>query len=47
MIALLIIDGRKGRKVAEEIKIEIIGSPGVLIKAKETGAIESVKEIWI
>ena len=43
--SLLIIDERKGRKIAEEMKIEIIGSLGVLIKAKKTGAIESVKEI--
>ncbi len=43
--SLLIIDERKGRKVAEEMKIEIIGSLGVLIKAKEKGVIKSVKEI--
>lgn len=43
--SLLIIDERKGRKVAEEMKIEIMGSLGVLIKSKETGAIESVKDI--
>jgi len=43
--SLLIIDERKGRKVAEEMKIDIIGSLGVLIKAKETGKIESVKKI--
>ncbi len=43
--SLLIIDERKGRKVAEELKIEIIGSLGVLIKAKEKRVIKSVKEI--
>lgn len=43
--SVLIIDERKGRKVAEEMKIEIIGSLGVLIKAKEKGAIESVRDI--
>lgn len=42
---LLIIDERKGRQVAEELKIEIIGSLGVLIKAKEKRVIISVKEI--
>jgi predicted nucleic acid-binding protein len=42
---LLIIDERKGRKVAEELKIEIIGSLGVLIKAKEKRVIKSVKGI--
>lgn len=42
--SLLIIDERKGRKVAEGLKIEIIGSLGVLIKAKDKGVIKSVKE---
>ncbi|HKK88549.1 MAG TPA: DUF3368 domain-containing protein [Saprospiraceae bacterium] len=41
----MIIDERKGRKVAERLKIEIIGSLGVLIKAKDKGVIKSVKEI--
>ena len=40
-----IIDERKGRKVAQRLKIEIIGSLGVLIKAKEKGVIKSVKVI--
>ncbi|MEY4107029.1 MAG: hypothetical protein RL181_1371 [Bacteroidota bacterium] len=43
--SLLIIDEKKGRKVAVDLKIEIIGSLGVLIKAKEKGVIKSVKEI--
>ena len=43
--SLLIIDEKKGRKIAEEMKIEIIGSLGILIKAKERGVIKSVKEI--
>ncbi len=43
--SLLIVDERKGRKVAEEMEIEIIRSLGVLIKAKETGVIRSVKDI--
>lgn len=43
--SLLIIDEKKGRKIAEELNIEIIGSLGVLIKAKEKGVIQSVKEI--
>jgi predicted nucleic acid-binding protein len=43
--SLLIVDERKGRKVALEMEIEIIGSLGVLIKAKETGVIPSVKNI--
>ena len=43
--SLLIIDERKGRKVAGDLNIEIIGSLGVLIKAKEMGVIKSVREI--
>jgi len=43
--SLLIIDERKGRRIAEEMKIDIIGSLGVLIKAKEKGVINSVREV--
>lgn len=43
--SLLIIDEKKGRKVAKELRIEIIGSLGILIKAKEKGVIKSVREI--
>jgi predicted nucleic acid-binding protein len=43
--SLLIIDERKGRKRAEELGISIIGSLGVLLKAKEKGAIDSVSQI--
>jgi predicted nucleic acid-binding protein len=42
---LLIMDEKKGRRIAEELKVEIIGSLGVLIKAKERGAIDSVGTI--
>jgi predicted nucleic acid-binding protein len=40
---LLIMDERKGRKVAEEMGLKLIGSLGVLLKAKEKGVISSVK----
>ena len=43
--SLLIIDEKKGRKVAKDLRIEIIGSLGILIKAKEKGVIKSVKEV--
>ncbi|MEL7124389.1 MAG: DUF3368 domain-containing protein, partial [Bacteroidota bacterium] len=42
--SLLIIDEKKGRRVAAEMKIEIIGSLGVLLKAKEKEVIDSVKD---
>ncbi|MEZ4776340.1 MAG: DUF3368 domain-containing protein [Bacteroidia bacterium] len=45
--SLLIIDEKKGRKVAEGLRIEIIGSLGVLVKAKENGVIQSVKDIFL
>lgn len=43
--SLLIIDEKKGRKVAGDFNLEIIGSLGVLIKAKEMGVIKSVRAI--
>ncbi|MCB0846853.1 MAG: DUF3368 domain-containing protein [Bacteroidetes bacterium] len=43
--SLLIIDEKKGRKIAKELQIEIIGSLGILLKAKEKGIIKSVREI--
>jgi predicted nucleic acid-binding protein len=43
--SLLILDEKKGRKIAEELGIEIIGSLGVLIKAKDKGIIKSIKEV--
>lgn len=42
---LLIIDERKGRKIAEDLGIDTIGSLGILIKAKERGVINEVREI--
>lgn len=42
---LLIIDEKKGRNIAKDLDIEIIGSLGVLVKAKEKGVIKSVKNI--
>lgn len=39
---LLIIDESKGRKIAKELGLEISGSLGVLITAKNKGLIQSV-----
>lgn len=40
---LLIIDEKKGRKVAQSLSIHTLGTLGVLIKAKENGLIPLVK----
>lgn len=43
--SVLIIDEKKGRRLAKELGIEIIGSLKVLLIAKQKGIIVSVKEI--
>ncbi|MBC8486844.1 MAG: DUF3368 domain-containing protein [Bacteroidetes bacterium] len=45
--ALLIIDERKGREIAKTFNLEIIGTLGLLIKAKEKGVISNLKDIVI
>ena len=45
--ALLIIDEKKGRNHAKALDIQIIGSLGLLIIAKQKGIIHSVKEILL
>lgn len=42
---LLLIDEKKGRKIATDLGISITGLLGVLVEAKELGFIESVKPI--
>lgn len=43
--SILIIDEKKGRKMAQKLGIDIIGSLGILVKAKEKGIIKSVGQI--
>lgn len=43
--SLLIIDEKKGRNIAKSMNVHIIGSIGILLKAKEKGVINSVKDI--
>lgn len=44
-VDLLIIDERKGRIIAEEYGLKIIGLLGILILSKKNGYIESLKPI--
>ncbi len=43
--ALLVIDERKGRIIAQDLGIKIIGTIGIIIKAKEKGIITNLSEI--
>lgn len=43
--SLLIIDEVKGRKAAKELRVQITGSLGVLVAAKQKGHIPAVKPL--
>lgn len=43
--SVLILDELKGRKIAERLNLKYSGTFGVILKAKQTGLIKSVKPI--
>lgn len=43
--SLLIIDEKKGRRIAQELKLKIIGTLGVILQAKERGLINLVEDL--
>jgi predicted nucleic acid-binding protein len=43
--SLLIIDEKKGRRIAQELGVKIIGTLGVVISAKKRGLLDSVEKI--
>lgn len=43
--ALLVIDERKGRLIAKDLGIKIIGTLGILIKAQKSGLIPDMQEV--
>lgn len=43
--SLLIIDEKKGRRIAQELDLKILGTLGVILKAKEKGLINSIENI--
>jgi predicted nucleic acid-binding protein len=42
---VLVLDDKKARRIAQQIGLKIIGTVGVLLRAKERGAITEVKPI--
>ena len=43
--SLLIIDEKKGRRIAQELNLKIIGTLGVVLRAKEKGLINAVGDL--
>jgi predicted nucleic acid-binding protein len=43
--ALLVIDERKGRLIAKDLGIKIIGTLGIIVKAKQTGLIADMQKV--
>ena len=45
--SLLIIDERKGRRIAMEFGVSIVGTLGIILRAKEKGLIDSVENLLL
>ena len=45
--SILVIDEKKGRKLATELRIEIIGTLKILLIGKQKGVISSVKDLIV
>lgn len=43
--SLVILDEKKGRKLAERLNLRLTGTLGVLLRAKQRGLVESVREV--
>ncbi len=43
--SVLIIDEKKGRRIARELGLKIIGTLGIILTAKEKGLIDSIEDI--
>ncbi len=43
--SLLIIDEKKGRRIAQELELKIIGTLGIVLEAKERGLINSIEDL--